>query len=201
MSDPEALKSLLSFQWKNKAFNFPAERKFNAAAALSEPYCAVCTLFYPYNQVIPRHRVRESLRLEKNSRIKSSCQSPTTVFTTKPRPPVCIHVFCGMVTPPVLWALPAHTFPEEIFPNISSKLLTLLRWINQDADISYRDKPIQICTPKKCVWIWQWLEPFLLSFLASLAFSVFILKSHIKSFANTVPCREKSHQAPVSLWA
>ena len=53
MSDPEALKSLLSLQWKNKAHNFPAERKFNAAAALSEPYCAVCTLFYPYNQVIP----------------------------------------------------------------------------------------------------------------------------------------------------
>lgn len=52
MSDPEALKSLLSLQWKNKAHNFPAERKFNAAAALSEPYCAVCTLFYPYNQVI-----------------------------------------------------------------------------------------------------------------------------------------------------
>ncbi|KAI1230601.1 hypothetical protein IHE44_0010068 [Lamprotornis superbus] len=37
MSDPEALKSLLSFQWKNKALNFPAERKFNAAAALREP--------------------------------------------------------------------------------------------------------------------------------------------------------------------
>lgn len=53
MSDPEALKSLLSLQWKNKAYNFPAERKFNAAAALSEPYCAVCTLFYPYNQVTP----------------------------------------------------------------------------------------------------------------------------------------------------
>uniref|UniRef100_A0A8C4VX25 Lysine-specific demethylase 4B n=1 Tax=Gopherus evgoodei TaxID=1825980 RepID=A0A8C4VX25_9SAUR len=52
VSDPEALKSLLSLQWKNKAHNFPAERKFNAAAALSEPYCAVCTLFYPYNQVI-----------------------------------------------------------------------------------------------------------------------------------------------------
>lgn len=54
MSDPEALKSLLSLQWKNKAHNFPAERKFNAAAALSEPYCAVCTLFYPYNQVISK---------------------------------------------------------------------------------------------------------------------------------------------------
>uniref|UniRef100_K7GHL6 Lysine-specific demethylase 4B n=1 Tax=Pelodiscus sinensis TaxID=13735 RepID=K7GHL6_PELSI len=51
VSDPEALKSLLSLQWKNKAHNFPAERKFNAAAALSEPYCAVCTLFYPYTQV------------------------------------------------------------------------------------------------------------------------------------------------------
>ncbi|NXV84219.1 KDM4B demethylase, partial [Atlantisia rogersi] len=52
VSDPEALKSLLSLQWKNKAHNFPAERKFNAVAALSEPYCAVCTLFYPYNQTL-----------------------------------------------------------------------------------------------------------------------------------------------------
>lgn len=52
MSYLEALKSLISLQWKNKVPNFPAERKFNAAAALSEPYCAVCTLFYPYNQVI-----------------------------------------------------------------------------------------------------------------------------------------------------
>lgn len=51
MSDPEALKSLLSLQWKNKAASFQAERKFNAAAALNEPYCAICTLFYPYSQV------------------------------------------------------------------------------------------------------------------------------------------------------
>lgn len=51
VSDPEALKSLLSLQWKNKAASFQAERKFNAAAALHEPYCAVCTLFYPYSQV------------------------------------------------------------------------------------------------------------------------------------------------------
>uniref|UniRef100_F6U3W6 [histone H3]-trimethyl-L-lysine(9) demethylase n=1 Tax=Ornithorhynchus anatinus TaxID=9258 RepID=F6U3W6_ORNAN len=50
VSDPEALKSLLSLQWKNKVHNFQAERKFNAAAALTEPYCAVCTLFCPYNQ-------------------------------------------------------------------------------------------------------------------------------------------------------
>ncbi|KAG8519076.1 Lysine-specific demethylase 4B [Galemys pyrenaicus] len=50
MSDPEALKSLLSLQWKNKAASFQAERKFNAAAAITEPYCAICTLFYPYSQ-------------------------------------------------------------------------------------------------------------------------------------------------------
>lgn len=54
MGDPEALRSLLSLQWKNKASNFQAERKFNAAAALTEPYCAICTLFYPYSQVSRR---------------------------------------------------------------------------------------------------------------------------------------------------
>ena len=51
MSDPEALRSLLSLQWKNKAASFQAERRFNAAAALTEPFCAICTLFYPYSQV------------------------------------------------------------------------------------------------------------------------------------------------------
>ncbi|XP_053150977.1 lysine-specific demethylase 4B isoform X1 [Hemicordylus capensis] len=52
VGDPEPLKSLLSLQWKNKTASFPAERRFNAAAALSEPYCAICTLFYPYNQAL-----------------------------------------------------------------------------------------------------------------------------------------------------
>lgn len=51
MSDPEALRPLLSLQWKNRAASFQAERKFNAAAALTEPFCAICTLFYPYSQV------------------------------------------------------------------------------------------------------------------------------------------------------
>ncbi|XP_077188215.1 lysine-specific demethylase 4B isoform X2 [Paroedura picta] len=52
VGDPEPLKSLLSLQWKNKALNFTAERKLNAAAALREPYCAICTLFYPYDQAL-----------------------------------------------------------------------------------------------------------------------------------------------------
>ncbi|KAM4708756.1 lysine-specific demethylase 4B-like [Discoglossus pictus] len=50
VSDPEALRTLLSHLWKNKAPNFLAERKFNAAAALIEPYCSVCSLFFPYKR-------------------------------------------------------------------------------------------------------------------------------------------------------
>ncbi|KAG9480707.1 hypothetical protein GDO78_012263 [Eleutherodactylus coqui] len=48
--DSETLPKLLSHLWKNKQPNFFAERKFNAIAALVEPYCAVCSLFYPCQQ-------------------------------------------------------------------------------------------------------------------------------------------------------
>ncbi|XP_060037922.1 lysine-specific demethylase 4B isoform X2 [Erinaceus europaeus] len=51
--DPEAPRSLLlALQWKSRPPNFPAERRFNAAAARTEPHCAVCTLFYPYSQAL-----------------------------------------------------------------------------------------------------------------------------------------------------
>ncbi|XP_041447462.1 lysine-specific demethylase 4B isoform X2 [Xenopus laevis] len=50
VSDHEALRTLLSHLWKNKPHNFLAERKFNAAAALIEPYCAVCSIFFPYHK-------------------------------------------------------------------------------------------------------------------------------------------------------
>uniref|UniRef100_A0A8C4TTM8 [histone H3]-trimethyl-L-lysine(9) demethylase n=1 Tax=Falco tinnunculus TaxID=100819 RepID=A0A8C4TTM8_FALTI len=83
MSDPEALKSLLSLQWKNKAHNFPAERKFNAAAALSEPYCAVCTLFYPYNQ---------SLQMDKEAVPVSAGETTSFVHLSK----------CGQNTKPLI---------------------------------------------------------------------------------------------------
>lgn len=83
MSDAEALKSLLSFQWKNKALNFPAERKFNAAAALSEPYCAVCTLFYPYNQ---------SSQVEKEAALGSTGEPSSFVHLSK----------CGQKTKPLI---------------------------------------------------------------------------------------------------
>uniref|UniRef100_W5LVH2 Lysine-specific demethylase 4B n=1 Tax=Lepisosteus oculatus TaxID=7918 RepID=W5LVH2_LEPOC len=48
--DPEAVKTVLSHLWQNKSHNFLAERRFNAAVALIEPYCAICTLFFPYIQ-------------------------------------------------------------------------------------------------------------------------------------------------------
>ncbi|XP_067414588.1 lysine-specific demethylase 4B isoform X1 [Emydura macquarii macquarii] len=83
VSDPEALKSLLSLQWKNKAHNFPAERKFNAAAALSEPYCAVCTLFYPYNQ---------SLQMDKEGVQVSIGESSSLLQLSK----------CGQKTKPLI---------------------------------------------------------------------------------------------------
>ncbi|XP_039623038.1 lysine-specific demethylase 4B isoform X2 [Polypterus senegalus] len=50
LSDPQAVKTVLSHLWQNKSHNFLAERRFNAAVALIEPYCAICTLFYPYVQ-------------------------------------------------------------------------------------------------------------------------------------------------------
>uniref|UniRef100_A0A4W3K7F1 [histone H3]-trimethyl-L-lysine(9) demethylase n=1 Tax=Callorhinchus milii TaxID=7868 RepID=A0A4W3K7F1_CALMI len=47
----EAWKSQLTHLWQSRSHNFLAERKFNAAAALTEPFCAICTLFYPYYQL------------------------------------------------------------------------------------------------------------------------------------------------------
>ncbi|KAG8454510.1 hypothetical protein GDO86_000938 [Hymenochirus boettgeri] len=51
VTDSEALHALISHLWKNKSHNFLAERKYNAAVALIEPYCAVCSIFSPYHQV------------------------------------------------------------------------------------------------------------------------------------------------------
>lgn len=39
--------------WQNHSPNFLAEKAFNAAVAALEPYCAICSLFHSYTQVIP----------------------------------------------------------------------------------------------------------------------------------------------------
>ncbi|XP_063085237.1 lysine-specific demethylase 4B isoform X3 [Cavia porcellus] len=81
--DPEALRSLLSLQRKNKTAGFQAERKFNAAAALAEPHCAICSLFYPYSQ---------SLQVEKERPLASVLEGPSAPPPSK----------CGQRTRPLI---------------------------------------------------------------------------------------------------
>ncbi|KAM6216707.1 lysine-specific demethylase 4B [Rhynchocyon petersi] len=104
VSDPEALKSLLALQWKNKAASFQAERKFNAVAALTKPYCAVCTLFCPYSQ---------SLQPEKETTQAVLGEGPTTTAPlskssqkTRPLVPEMCFTASGENTEP----LPASSY-------------------------------------------------------------------------------------------
>ncbi|XP_045445070.1 lysine-specific demethylase 4B isoform X3 [Pipistrellus kuhlii] len=95
MSDPEALRSLLSLQWKNKAASFQAERKFNAVAALAEPYCAICTLFYPYSQKCVYCRKR--MKKVSGACIQCSCEHCSTSFHV-----TCAHA-AGVLMEPDDW--------------------------------------------------------------------------------------------------
>ncbi|XP_032902551.1 lysine-specific demethylase 4B isoform X3 [Amblyraja radiata] len=52
-TESEAWKTPLTHLWQSQSYNFLAERKFNGSAALTEPFCAICTLFYPYYQQNP----------------------------------------------------------------------------------------------------------------------------------------------------
>jgi len=74
------------------------------------------------------HRMTESLRLEKTSKIIKSNDQPNTTMSAKPCPEVqYLHIILtspGMVTPPLPWAASSnadHSFRKEIFPNIQSK--------------------------------------------------------------------------------
>nr|XP_021488616.1 lysine-specific demethylase 4B isoform X3 [Meriones unguiculatus] len=104
VSDPEALRSLLSLQWKNKAASFQAERKFNAAAALTEPYCAICTLFYPYSQSV--HTEREVLASPGESAVQPPSKSGQR---TRPLIPEMCFTSSGENTEP----LPANSYVGE----------------------------------------------------------------------------------------
>ncbi|XP_069818671.1 lysine-specific demethylase 4B-like isoform X2 [Dendropsophus ebraccatus] len=77
--DSETLPNLLSHLWKNKPPNFFAERKFNAIASLTEPYCAVCSLFYSCHQDISQ--LSESVTFKHGQKTKPII--PEICFTPK----------------------------------------------------------------------------------------------------------------------
>nr|XP_057928697.1 lysine-specific demethylase 4B [Doryrhamphus excisus] len=56
LTSPAALESSMKKQehlWQNRSPNFLAEKAFNAAVAVLQPHCAVCSLFCPYTK--PHH--------------------------------------------------------------------------------------------------------------------------------------------------
>ncbi|XP_008120426.1 lysine-specific demethylase 4B isoform X1 [Anolis carolinensis] len=106
VGDPELLKSLLSLQWKNKPHNFIAERRFNAAAALSEPYCAICTLFYPYNQASQMEKESAPLPSGESTTLQPPLRSGQK---TKPLIPEMCFTSSGENTEP----LPSNSYIGE----------------------------------------------------------------------------------------
>ncbi|XP_057345783.1 lysine-specific demethylase 4B isoform X1 [Manis pentadactyla] len=106
MSDPEALRSLLSLQWRNKAASFQAERKFNAAAALTEPYCAICTLFYPYSQALQTEKEAPHASLGEGA---SAVPPSKSGQKTRPLIPEMCFTSSGENTEP----LPANSYIGE----------------------------------------------------------------------------------------
>ncbi|KAI5931278.1 Lysine-specific demethylase 4B [Manis javanica] len=106
MSDPEALRSLLSLQWKNKAASFQAERKFNVAAALTEPYCAICTLFYPYSQALQTEKEAPHASLGEGA---SAVPPSKSGQKTRPLIPEMCFTSSGENTEP----LPANSYIGE----------------------------------------------------------------------------------------
>ncbi|XP_032321737.1 lysine-specific demethylase 4B isoform X1 [Camelus ferus] len=103
VGDPEALRSLLSLQWKNKSASFQAERKFNAAAALTEPYCAICTLFYPYSQSLQTEKEMPQASLGEGPLATSPSKSGQK---TRPLIPEMCFTSSGENTEP----LPANSY-------------------------------------------------------------------------------------------
>lgn len=103
VSDPEALRPLLALQWKNRAASFQAERKSNAAAALTEPYCAVCSLFYPYSQALQAEKEPPAAALGEGSAATPPSKSGQR---TRPLIPEMCFTSSGENTEP----LPANSY-------------------------------------------------------------------------------------------
>ena len=91
-----------------------------------------------------KHRIMESLRLEKTSRIIKSNRHPNPTTPAKPCPegphPHLFWTPPGMGTPPLPWAAWSNAWPlrKDIFPNLQSKPpLTQLEAISSHPIDSY----------------------------------------------------------------
>ncbi|XP_067839747.1 lysine-specific demethylase 4C-like isoform X6 [Heptranchias perlo] len=89
--------------WQNKPHNFQAEKEYNEEASKMEPYCAICSLFFPYYQ--PDHPV------ERKSQIKTDSAelSPSKQHKTKP----LIPEMCFTYSEENNELYPANSFIEE----------------------------------------------------------------------------------------
>ncbi|XP_059847620.1 lysine-specific demethylase 4B isoform X1 [Hypanus sabinus] len=103
-AESEAWMAPLTHLWQSRSYNFLAERKFNASAALTEPYCAICTLFYPYYQ--PERENSQSFSIAEGS---SSSMVAKVGQKTKPIIPEMCFTSGGENTEP----LPTNSYIGE----------------------------------------------------------------------------------------
>ncbi|XP_061108445.1 lysine-specific demethylase 4C [Conger conger] len=81
VQEPELWAKPLVHLWHGRKPSFPAEREYNATAAQTRPYCAICTLVMPY--YLPEDRV-EDIRppeLEAPSMLRSRPLIPEICFS------------------------------------------------------------------------------------------------------------------------
>ncbi|XP_038660191.1 lysine-specific demethylase 4C-like isoform X2 [Scyliorhinus canicula] len=88
--------------WQNKPHNFQAEKEYNEETSKMEPYCAICSLFFPYYQP-------DNL-MERRSQIDTdAAESPSKQHKTKP----LIPEMCFTYSEENNDLYPTNTFIEE----------------------------------------------------------------------------------------
>ncbi|XP_068089906.1 lysine-specific demethylase 4B [Hyperolius riggenbachi] len=159
--DPETLPNLLSHLWKNKPLNFLAERKFNSVAALREPYCAVCSLFFPFPQGVSHLSDLASSKQGQTTKpnIPEMCFTPSESSVD----PVPVNSYIGEdSTSPLLscakCCLQVHASCYGIHPDLVKENWTCSRcaasaWNAECCLCNLRGGALQVTTDKRWVHI------------------------------------------------